>query len=136
MAHENGVCYSDTRYKQRTPRAVIEFLVVERECEKHSQTDVLKSIGAPLDAGCREWLQEMELHDLDATATSPRAPTIEFVRMGESQVSNWPYSFPSIVVMQWQSLTLWDIGRYAEDGLLEDSQPSTNNKGKTSVLIC
>jgi len=59
-----------------------------------------------------------------------------FMRSGASQVSNWPYSFQSAMEVQWQLLTLWDIRRCAQDGLLEASQPSTDVKGKPSVLNC
>jgi hypothetical protein len=38
--------------------------------------------------------------------------------------------------VQWQLLTLWDIQRYAQDGVLEVSQLSTDVKGKPSVLNC
>ena len=57
-----------------------------------------------------------------------------FLRVGASQVGNWPYSFQSAVEVQWQLLTLFDIRRYAQDGFLEVSHPSTDVKGKPSVL--
>ena len=40
------------------------------------------------------------------------------------------------MVVQWQLLTLWDIRRYARGGFLENSRPSTDVKGKPSVLNC
>jgi hypothetical protein len=46
------------------------------------------------------------------------------MRIGASQVGNWPYSFQSTMEVQWKLLTLWDIRRYAQDGFLEVSQPS------------
>jgi hypothetical protein len=61
---------------------------------------------------------------------------ILFMRIGASQVGSWPYSFQSAMEVQWQLLTLWDIRRYAQDGFLEVSQPSTDVKGKPSVLNC
>ena len=38
--------------------------------------------------------------------------------------------------MQWQLSTLWDIRWYAEDWLLEVTQPNTNVRGKHFVLNC
>jgi hypothetical protein len=38
--------------------------------------------------------------------------------------------------VQWQLLMLWDIRRYAQDGFLEVSQPTTDDKEKPSVLNC
>jgi histone-lysine N-methyltransferase SETMAR len=38
--------------------------------------------------------------------------------------------------VQWQLLTLSNIRRYAQDGFIEVSQPSTDDKGKPSVLNC
>ena len=87
---------------------------------------------------------ETELHDRPrsgrpATATSPdmlqRADDI-LMRIGASQVGNWPYSFQSAMEMQWQLFTLWDIRRCAQDRFLEVSRPSTDVKGKPSVLNC
>jgi hypothetical protein len=57
------------------------------------------------------------------------------MRIGASQVGNWPYSFQSAMEVQWQLLTLWDIRSYAQDVFLEVSQPSTDVKGKPPVLI-
>jgi hypothetical protein len=44
-----------------------------------------------------------------------------FMRIGASQVGNWPYSFQSAPEVQWQLLTLWNIRRYAQDGFLQVS---------------
>jgi hypothetical protein len=63
------------------------------------------------------------------------APMTLFMRIGESQVGNWPYSFQPAMEVQWQLLTLWDIRRYAQDGFLEVSQPSTDDKGKPHTRI-
>jgi hypothetical protein len=141
---------SDTRYKQR---AVIEFLVAEKEGVGTFTNgcvlcmELVQSIGAPLDAGFRELrLQKLEKRSwtidrgLGVLSQPPAqtcrsAPMTLFMRIGASQVGNWPYSFPSLMEVQWQLLTLWDIRRYAQDGFLEVSQPSTDVKGKP-VLNC
>ena len=68
--------------------------------------------------------------------TCSSAPMALFMRIGISQVGNWPYSFQPAMEVQWQLLTLWDIRRYAQEGFLEVSQPSTDVKGKPSVLNC
>ena len=57
-----------------------------------------------------------------------------FMQIGASQVGNWPYIFQSAMEVQWQFLTLWDVRRYAQDGFLKVSQPSTYVKGKPFVL--
>jgi hypothetical protein len=107
--------------------------------------EVLQSIGAPLDAGFRELrLQEVEKWSCMigrglTVLPQPRAQTCcstlmtLFMRIGASQVGNWPYSFQSALEVQWQLLTLWNIRRYAQDGCLEVSQPSADDKGKPSV---
>jgi hypothetical protein len=56
------------------------------------------------------------------------APMTLFMWIGASQVGNWLYSFQSSMEAQWQLLILWDIQRYAQDGFLEVSQPSTDIK--------
>jgi hypothetical protein len=110
--------------------------------------EVVQSIGALLDAGFREFgLQDVEklscmiVRDRDVlpeppAPTSCSAPMTLFRWISASQASNWPYSFQSAMKVQWQLLTLWDIRRYAQDGFLEVSQPSTDVKGKPPVLNC
>ena len=109
---------------------------------------VVQSIGALLDAGFREFrLQKVEkricmiVRGLDVLPQPPAqkccsAPMTLFMRIGASLVSNWSYSFQSAMEVQWQLLTLWDIRRCAQDGFLEVSQPTTDIKGKPSVLNC
>jgi histone-lysine N-methyltransferase SETMAR len=110
--------------------------------------EVVQSIGAPLDAGFRELrLQEVEKRScmVDRGLGVLQQPPAQiccselmalFMRIGASQVGNWPCSFQSAMEVQWQLLTLWDIRRYAQDGFLKVSQPSTDDKGKPSVLNC
>jgi hypothetical protein len=110
--------------------------------------EVLQSIGAPLDAGFREIrLQEVEKRSCmfdrglgvvpqPPAQTCCSEPMTLFMRIGASQVGNCPYSFQSAMEVQWQLLMLWDIRRYKQDGFLEVSQPSTDDKGKPSVLNC
>jgi hypothetical protein len=110
--------------------------------------EVVQSTGAPLEAGFRELrLQEVEKQScmIDrglAVLPQPGAQTCcsalmtLLMRICTSQVGNWPYSFQSALEVQWQLLTLWNIRRYAQDGFLEVSQPSTDDKGKPSVLNC
>src|SRR5215469_630738 len=110
--------------------------------------EVVQSIGAPLDAGIRELrLQDVEKQScmIDRSLgvlpqppaqTCCNTPMTLFMRIGALQVGNWPYSFQSAMEVQWQLLTLWDIRRYAQGGYLEVSQPSTDLKGKPSVLNC
>jgi hypothetical protein len=82
--------------------------------------EVVQSIGAPLDAGFGELrLQEVEKRScmIDRGLTvlpQPRAHTccsalMTFMRIGASQVGNWPYNFQSALEVQWQLLTLWNI---------------------------
>ena len=110
--------------------------------------EVVQSIGAPLDAGFRQLrLQELDKQrcmidrSLGVLPKPPAqtccsTPMALFMRIGTSQVSNWPYNFQSAMEVQWQLLMLWDIQRYAQDGFLKVSQPSTDVKGKPSVLNC
>jgi len=110
--------------------------------------EVVQSIGAPLDTGFRELrLQEVEKqssminHGLGVLPQPPvqtccSGPMALFMWIGASQVGNWPYSFQSAMEVQWQLLTLWDIRRSVQDGFLKVSQPSTDVKGKPSVLNC
>jgi hypothetical protein len=110
--------------------------------------EVVQSIGAMLDTGFRELrLQEVEKwscmidHGLGILPQPPAQTCCStlmtlFMWIGISQASNWPYSFQSAMEVQWQLLMLWDIQRYAQDGFLEVSQPSTDIKGKSSVLNC
>jgi len=84
-----------------------------------------------LDAGFRELrLQEVEKwscmidHGLSVlpeplAQKCCSAPMALFMRIGASQVGNWPYSFQSTMEVQWQLLTLWDIQRHAQDGFLK-----------------
>jgi len=93
--------------------------------------EVVQSIGAPLDAAFRELrLQEVEKRSCmidrglgvlphPPAQTCCSAPMALFMRIGASQVGNWPYSFQSAVEVQWQLLTLWDIRRYAQEEFLE-----------------
>jgi hypothetical protein len=83
--------------------------------------EVVQSIGALLDAGFRELrLQEVEKwsymieRGLGVLPQPPAqkyysVPMTLFMRIGASQVSNWPYSFQSAMEVQWQLLMLWDI---------------------------
>jgi hypothetical protein len=108
--------------------------------------EVVQSIAALLDAGFRELrLQKVEKRTsmidrgLEVPPQPPAqtccsAPMTLFKRIGASQVGNWPYSFQSAMEVQWQLLTLWDIRNCAQDGFLEVSRPSTDVKGKPSVL--
>jgi len=110
--------------------------------------EVVQSIGAPFDAGFRELrLREVEkrscminrgLGDLPQppAQTCCSTPMILFMWIGALQVANWPYSFQSAMEVQWQLLMLWDIRRYAQDGFLQVSQPSTDVKGMPFVLNC
>ena len=109
--------------------------------------EVVLSIGALFDAGFRELrLQEVEKRScmIDrglCVVPQPPAQTcssapLTSMRIGASQVGNWPYNFQSAMEVQWQLLTFWDIRRYAQDGFLEVSQPITDVKGKPSVLNC
>jgi hypothetical protein len=110
--------------------------------------EVVQSIGAPLDAGFRELrLQEVEKQSCmvgRGLGVLPQPPAQTccsqlmtlFMQIGTSQVGNWLYSFQSAMEVQWQLLMLWDIRRYAQDGFLEVSQPSTDDKGKPSVMNC
>jgi hypothetical protein len=95
--------------------------------------EVVQLIGAPLEAGFRELrLQEMQKQSCMINCclgilTNPPTQTYFcalmtlFMQISTSQVGNWPYSFQSAVVVQWQLLTLWDIQRYAQDRFLEVS---------------
>ena len=110
--------------------------------------DVVQSIGAPMDAELGELrLQEVEKRSCMferglGVVSQPPAQTCcsalmkLFMWIGASQVDNWPYSFQSTMEVQWQLLTLWDIRRCAQDGFLKVSRPSTDVKGKPSVLNC
>ena len=76
--------------------------------------EVVQSIGVLLDAG----LRELRLHKvekriclidrgLDVLPQPPAqtccsTPMTLFVRIGASQVGNWPYSFQSTMEVQWQ----------------------------------
>ena len=81
-------------------------------------------------------LQDRPRSGRPATATSPgmlqRADDIIHADSA-LQVGNWPYSFQSAMEVQWKLLMLWDVRRYARDGFLEVSQPSTDIKGKPSI---
>jgi len=106
---------SDTRHKQG---AVIEFLVAEKESVENIHKGcvlymgVVQSIGALLDGGFRELrLQEVEKRScmidrgLDVLPQPPAqiccsAPMTLFLRIGASQVGNWPYSFQSAMEVQ------------------------------------
>jgi len=104
--------------------------------------EVVQLIGALLDAGFRDLrLQEVEKqsckidHSLGVLPQPPAqtccsTPFALFMQIGASQVGNWLYSFQSAMEVQLQLLALWDIQRYAQDGFLEGSQPSTDVKGK------
>jgi len=110
--------------------------------------EVVQLIGAPLDTGFRELrLQEVEKQScvidrvLDVLPQPPAqtccsAPMALFMWIGTSQVGSWPYSFQSAMEVQWKLLTLWNIWRYAQDGFVKVSQPSTDVKGRLSVLNC
>jgi len=81
-------------------------------------TEVLQSKGTPLDAGFRQLrLQEVEKwsciinRGLGVLPQPPvqtycSTPMALFVRIGASQVHNWPYSFQPAMEVQWQLLTL------------------------------
>jgi hypothetical protein len=83
--------------------------------------EVVQSRGAPLDAGFRELrLQKVEKQSCiinlglrilpqPPVQTCCSAPMALFVRIGTSQVGNWPYSFQSAMEVQWQLWMLWDI---------------------------
>ena len=110
--------------------------------------EVVQSIGASLDAGFRELrLKEVEKwrcmidHGLSVLPQSPAQthysmPMGLFMWIGASQVGNRSYSFQSAMEVQWQLLMLWDIQRHTQDRFLEVSQPSTDVKGKPSILNC
>jgi len=110
--------------------------------------EVVHSIGAPLDVGFRELrLQEVEKWScmIDRCLGAMPQPLAQtycsvlmalFMQIGASQIGIWLYSFQSAMEVQWQLLALWDIRRYTQDGFLEVSQPSTDVKGKSSVLNC
>jgi len=80
--------------------------------------EVVQSIGPPLDAGLRELrFQEVEKRScmiergLGVLSQTPAqtccsAPMTLFMRIGASQVGNWPYSFQLAMEVQWQLLTL------------------------------
>ena len=101
--------------------------------------EVVQVIGALLDAGFRElWLQEVEtwscmIECCPGVLPQPPAQTCcstlmaLFMRIGASQVGNWPYSFQSAMKVQWQSLMLWDIQRYMQDG-----SSKSHNQAQTS----
>jgi len=104
--------------------------------------EVAQSIGETLSARFRELrLQEVEKWScmIDCgLGVLPQPPAQTccsalmtlFMWISASQASNWPYSFQSAMDVQRQLLVLWDIRRYAQDGFLEVSQPSTDIKGK------
>jgi len=108
--------------------------------------EIVQSIGAPLNVGFRELrLQEVEKQSCmidrglgvlphPSAQTCCSTPMALFMWIGASQVGNWPYSFHLAMEVQWQLSTLSDFRRYAQDGFLEVSQPSTDVKGKPSVL--
>ena len=109
--------------------------------------EVVQSIGALLDARFRELrLQKVEKRigmidrGLDILPQPPAqaccSAPMTFMRICASQVGNWPYSLQSAMEVQWQLLMLWDIRRCAQDGFLEVARPSTDVKGKPSVLNC
>jgi hypothetical protein len=140
---------SDTRYKQR---AVIEFLLAEKEMWGIFTNgcvlcmEVVQSIEAPLDAGLRELrLQEVEklscmivrgLGALPQTAAQTcSAPMTLFMRIGASQVGNWPYSFQSAMELQWQLLTFWDIRRCKMGSSKSYNRAQTSKKAICSELL-
>ena len=140
------VFMSDTRYKRW---AVIEFFVVEKEIVGNiHKCCVLCMEVVQLNARFRVLrLQEVEKRSCmidhcvgilpqPPAQTCCSAPMMLFMRIGASQISNWPYSFQSAMEVQGQLLTLWDIRRYAQDGFLKVSEPSTDVKGKPSLLNC
>ena len=142
---------SDTRYKQQ---AVIEFLVAEKESVEniHKRLCAVYGSCAVDRSTAGRWVQRVKASKVEKricminrglnVLPQPRAqtccsaPMTLFMRIGASQVGNWPYSFQSALEVQWQLLTLWDFRKCAQDGFLEVSQPSTDVKGKPSVLNC
>jgi len=106
------------------------------------------NIHKPLCAGFRELkLQEVEtrscmIHRSLWVLPQPpahiccSAPMTLFMRVGASQIGNWPYSFQSAMELQWHLSMLSDIRRYVQDRFLKVSLPSTDVKGKPYVLSC
>ena len=88
---------------------------------------------------------ETGLHDRPWSGSPATATTPDMLQRANDIIhSDWRItsrqlaiqSLQSAMEVHWQLLTLWDIRRCVQDGFLEVSRPSTDVKGKPSVLNC